>query len=151
MAVIAITKVRRCPGSSGKVSGVNHKEDGEQYLADNAKYDDVQVTASGLQYIIRRQGDGPKPGPTDHVEVNYHGTFLNNKVFDSTYSDDPVILDLDDVIDGWQEGLQLMPVGSVYKFYIPYQLAYGEEGLEDEIPPYAMLIFEVELIAIHSK
>ena len=127
---------------------VNHKEEGERFLADNAKYDDVHVTASGLQYMVRKQGDGPRPGPNDTVEVNYHGTFLNNKAFDSTYSGDPATLSLDSVIDGWREGLQLMPVGSVYRFYIPHDLAYGEDGYEDLIPPYATLIFEIELLGI---
>ena len=127
---------------------MNHKEEGEQYLADNTKYDDINVTESGLQYIIRKSGDGPQPGPDNRVEVNYHGTFINGKVFDSTYMGDPAIFGVSDVIDGWQEGLQLMAVGSVYKFYIPYQLAYGEDGYEDVIPPYAALIFEVELLDI---
>ena len=127
---------------------MNHKEEGERYLAENAGYDDVHVTSSGLQYTIRKQGDGPAPGPDAVVEVNYHGTFINNKAFDSTYTGDPAILALDDVIEGWREGLQLMRVGSVYKFYIPYQLAYGEDGYEDLIPPYATLIFEIELLDI---
>ena len=127
---------------------MDHKAEGEQYLADNAKYDDVQVTASGLQYSVRTQGDGPRPGPDDTVEVNYHGTFINNKVFDSTYTGDPATFALDSVIDGWQEGLQLMPVGSIYKFYIPHHLAYGEDGFDDLIPPYATLIFEIELLGI---
>jgi FKBP-type peptidyl-prolyl cis-trans isomerase FklB len=129
---------------------MNHKEEGEKYLAQNAKYDDVKVTPSGLQYTIKKQGNGPKPGPNDTVEVNYHGTFINNKAFDSTYSGDPVIFSLDSVIAGWTEGLQLMPVGSIYKFYIPYNLAYGEEGYPGTIPPYATLIFEIELLAIKS-
>lgn len=127
---------------------MDHKQAGEQYLTDNAKYDDIHVTASGLQYMIRREGDGPRPGPDDTVEVNYHGTFISGKVFDSTYTGDPAVFALSDVIEGWQEGLQLMNVGSIYKFYIPYQLAYGEEGFEDVIPPFAMLIFEVELLDI---
>ena len=127
---------------------MDHKAEGEQYLADNAKYDDVQVTASGLQYSVRTQGDGPRPGPDDTVEVNYHGTFINNKAFDNTYSGDPATLALTAMIDGWQEGLQLMPVGSVYKFYVPHHLAYGEDGFEDLIPPYAALIFEIELLGI---
>ena len=127
---------------------MNHQQEGERFLAENAKYDDVKVTESGLQYTVRQQGDGPRPGPDDTVEVNYHGTFLNNKAFDSTYSSDPVTLSLDSVIEGWQEGLQLMPVGSVYKFYIPPQLAYGADGFEDLIPPEATLIFEIELLGI---
>lgn len=129
---------------------MNHKEEGENYLAQNAKYDDVKVTPSGLQYSIKKQGSGPKPSLKDTVEVNYHGTFINNKAFDSTYSGDPAIFPLDGVIAGWTEGLQLMPVGSIYKFYIPYNLAYGEEGYPGAIPPYATLIFEIELLTIKS-
>ncbi len=127
---------------------MDHKAEGERYLADNAKYDDITVTASGLQYMIRKTGAGPRPGPDATVEVNYHGTFINNKEFDSTYMGDPAILSLNDVIAGWQEGIQLMPVGSIYKFYIPHELAYGEAGFEDIIPPYAALIFEIELLEI---
>jgi len=127
---------------------VNHREEGKRFLAENARYDDVHVIDSGLQYIVRKQGDGPRPGPDDTVEVNYHGTFLNNKAFDSTYSGNPVTLSLDSVIEGWREGLQLMPVGSVYKFYIPHHLAYGEDGFEDVIPPYATLVFEIELLGV---
>lgn len=129
---------------------MNHKEEGENYLAQNAKYDDVKVMPSGLQYTVKKLGSGPKPGPTDTVEVNYHGTFINNKAFDSTYNGDPISFPLDGVIAGWTEGLQLMPVGSIYKFYIPYNLAYGEEGYPGAIPPYATLIFEIELLAIKS-
>ena len=127
---------------------MDHKTEGEQYLADNAKYDDITVTPSGLQYMIRTLGDGPKPGPSATVEVNYHGTFINNKPFDSTYMGDPAVLSLDNVIAGWQEGIPLMPVGSVWKFYIPHELAYGADGFEDVIPPYAALIFEIELLDI---
>lgn len=128
---------------------MNHKEAGEKFLAENAKHDDVQVTASGLQYSIIRQGDGPKPKATDVVEVHYHGTFIDNKTFDSSYNRGlPIEFPLNGVIAGWTEGVQLMPVGSTYKFYIPYQLAYGEHGAGDVIPPFAALIFEVELLAI---
>lgn len=125
------------------------KQEGQEFLENNAKHDDVHVTASGLQYIIMRDADGPKPGPNDTVEVNYHGTFINNKKFDSSYDRfEPLVFGLGDVIAGWTEGLQLMSVGSQYKFYIPYNLAYGENGYPGVIPPYATLIFEVELLAI---
>lgn len=127
---------------------MDHKAEGERYLSDNAKHDEVQVTASGLQYSVSKQGDGPNPGPSDTVEVNYHGTFINNKVFDSTYNGDPITFALNAVITGWQEGLQLMTVGSIYKFYIPWQLAYGEDGYPGVIPPHSTLIFEVELLGI---
>jgi FKBP-type peptidyl-prolyl cis-trans isomerase FklB len=130
---------------------MDHKTEGEQYLAENAKYDEVQVTPSGLQYSVKTQGDGPKPGPSDTVTVHYHGTFINNKAFDSSYQrGQPATFGLNQVIAGWTEGLQLMPVGSIYKFYIPYDLAYGEHGHPGAIPPYATLIFEVELIGIEG-
>ena len=128
---------------------MGHKEDGEKFLAENAKHDDIHVTASGLQYKIVKQSDGPKPTANDTVEVHYHGTFIDNKAFDSSYSRGiPISFPLDGVIKGWTEGLQLMSVGSIYKFYIPYQLAYGEKGYPGAIPGYATLIFEVELLGI---
>jgi FKBP-type peptidyl-prolyl cis-trans isomerase FklB len=126
-----------------------NKTAGEAFLADNAKHDDVNVTASGLQYAILDEADGPKPKATDTVEVHYHGTFINNKKFDSSYErGQPAMFPLNGVIAGWTEGLQLMSVGSRYKFYIPYHLAYGEKGYPGAIPPYSTLIFEVELLAI---
>jgi FKBP-type peptidyl-prolyl cis-trans isomerase FkpA len=128
---------------------MGHKEDGEKFLADNAKHDDIQVTPSGLQYKVIKQGDGPKPTATDTVEVHYHGTFIDNKTFDSSYNRGiPISFPLDGVIKGWTEGLQLMSVGSIYKLYIPYQLGYGERGASGVIPGYATLIFEVELLGI---
>lgn len=128
---------------------VDHKAEGEAFLAENLKHDDVRVTDSGLQYTVITEGDGPKPAATDTVEVNYHGTFINNKVFDSTYTRGSTIeFPLNGVIAGWTEGLQLMNVGSTYKFYIPYNLAYGVNGHPAGIPGYSTLIFEVELVAI---
>jgi FKBP-type peptidyl-prolyl cis-trans isomerase len=127
---------------------MSSREDGVAFLKRNATYDDVQVTPSGLQYSVRKMGDGPRPTPTDTVEVNYHGTFTDNKAFDSTYTGDPITFRLDQVISGWTEGLQLMPVGSVFKFYIPSGLAYGADGVPGVIPPDSVLIFEVELLRI---
>lgn len=126
---------------------MGHKEAGEQFLAENAKNPDVHVTASGLQYTVLREGDGPKPKASNTVEVHYHGTFIDNKTFDSSYSRGvPIEFPLNQVIAGWTEGVQLMSVGSSYKFYIPYHLAYGERGMPGAIPGYAALIFEVELL-----
>lgn len=128
---------------------MDHKSEGAAFLERNAQHDDVHVTPSGLQYTIMRKADGPKPGPNDTVEVHYHGTFINNKKFDSSYDRfEPLVFNLKAVIQGWQEGLQLMSVGSQYKLYIPYQLAYGEDGYPGAIPPYATLIFEIELLSI---
>lgn len=128
---------------------VDHKAEGEKYLAENAKREGVTVTASGLQYEVIKAGDGPKPTASDAVEVMYHGTFINNKVFDSTYTrGESITFPLRGVIAGWTEGIPLMSVGSTYKFYVPYQLAYGENGHPAGIPGGAALIFEVELLAI---
>lgn len=128
---------------------MDHKKAGEEFLAANAKHDDVQVTESGLQYSVRTEGDGPKPKATDTVEVHYHGTFIDNKTFDSSYQRGvPISFPLNGVIAGWTEGLQLMSVGSTYKFYVPYHLAYGERGMPGAIPPFATLVFEVELLGI---
>ncbi|RME94961.1 MAG: FKBP-type peptidyl-prolyl cis-trans isomerase [Bacteroidetes bacterium] len=125
------------------------KAKGEAFLAENAKRPEVQVTESGLQYEILKPGSGPKPGTSDRVKVHYHGTLIDGTVFDSSVQrDDPATFGVTQVIQGWVEGLQLMPLGAKYKFYIPYQLAYGERGAGPKIPPYATLIFEVELLEI---
>lgn len=127
----------------------DHKKEGEAFLVENAKHDDVHVTNSGLQYTVLEDADGPNPGPTDTVVVNYRGAFIDNKTFDSSYDrGEPISFPLNGVIAGWTEGLQLMSVGSRYKFYIPYNLAYGENGYPGAIPPYSTLIFEVELLEI---
>ncbi|MEO0563553.1 MAG: FKBP-type peptidyl-prolyl cis-trans isomerase [Chloroflexota bacterium] len=128
---------------------VDHKAEGAAFLAENAKRDEIHVTESGLQYEVKQEAEGPKPTAADTVEVHYHGTFLNNKTFDSTYNrGQPIQFPLNGVIAGWTEGLQLMSVGSVYKFYIPYDLAYGEQGHPAGIPGFSTLIFEVELLDI---
>lgn len=125
------------------------KEAGEKFLAENAKKEGVITTASGLQYKVLHQGDGPKPKATDSVNVHYRGTLIDGTEFDSSYKRNaPISFPLNRVIPGWTEGVQLMPVGSKYEFYIPYHLAYGERGAGGAIPPFAALIFEVELLAI---
>ena len=127
------------------------KEDGEQYLIDNAKHDDVQVTASGLQYTVKQAGDGPKPGPMDTVEVHYYGTFINNKTFDSSYDrGEPTSFPVGGVIPGWTEALLLMSTGSKWELYVPPELAYGERGMPPVIPSHATLIFEIELLGIEN-
>lgn len=126
------------------------RAEGEKFLTENAKNPAVQTTASGLQYIIIKETDGPKPSETDNVKVHYEGTLLDGTKFDSTYDrQEPIDFPLNQVIKGWTEGVQLMSVGSVYKFFIPYNLAYGERGAGGVIPPYATLIFKVELIEIN--
>lgn len=124
-------------------------KEGEDFLAENAKREGVQVTESGLQYEVITMGEGEKPSATTEVTVHYKGTLIDGKTFDSSYDrGQPATFGLNQVIPGWTEGLQLMPVGSKFKFYIPYQLAYGERGAGGSIPPYSALIFEVELISM---
>lgn len=125
-------------------------EAGKQFLAANAKKEGVTTTASGLQYKVIHQGDGAKPAADAEVEVHYKGTLIDGKVFDSSYDrGESISFFLNQVIAGWQEGVQLMPVGSKYEFYIPYELGYGARGAGGVIPPYATLIFEVELLKIY--
>jgi len=125
------------------------KEAGEQFLAENALREEVKVTDSGLQYEIIEAGNGPKPTATSTVRVHYEGTLIDGTVFDSSYNrGEPIEFPLNGVISGWTEGLQLMPVGSKYKLYIPYNLGYGERGAGGSIPPYATLVFTVELLEI---
>ncbi len=131
-----------------KVAGAA-KADGEKFLAENAKREGVKVTASGLQYEILEPSLGQKPKATDTVRVHYEGTLIDGTVFDSSYRrGESISFPLNGVIKGWTEGLQLMSIGSKYKFFIPYQLAYGERGAGASIPPYAALIFTVELLGI---
>ncbi len=131
-----------------KVAGAA-KAEGEKFLAENAKREGVKVTASGLQYEILEPSLGQKPKATDTVRVHYEGTLIDGTVFDSSYKrGESITFPLNGVIKGWTEGLQLMSIGSKYKFFIPYQLAYGERGAGQSIPPYAALIFTVELLGI---
>jgi FKBP-type peptidyl-prolyl cis-trans isomerase len=121
--------------------------EGETFLASNKKKAGVKTTASGLQYEVVTEGKGPKPGATDTVTVNYAGTFINGQPFDKNNG---ISFPLNGVISGWTEGLQLMAVGSKYKFYVPYQLAYGMND-NGPIPGGSMLVFEVELLGIKGK
>ena len=123
-------------------------EKGQKALAENGKKPGVVTTASGLQYQILTEGKGAKPGATDGVKVHYKGTLLDGKTFDSSYDrGEPAVMPLQGVIPGWAEGLQLMPVGSKFKFWIPAQLAYGEQA-PPTIGPNQPLVFEVELLDI---
>jgi len=120
-----------------------------EYLAANAKKPGVVTTASGLQYEVITSGNGPKPNGTDMVRIHYTGTLPNGTIFDSSIErGEPVVFPLDQVILGFSEGVQLMPVGSTYRFYMPSALAYGPEGAGGDIGPNQTLIFEVQLIAI---
>lgn len=131
-----------------KIAG-QAKEAGEKFLAENVKRPEVKTTPSGLQYEIIEATIGQKPKATDKVKVHYEGTLTDGTVFDSSYKrGEPITFGLNQVIKGWTEGLQLMSIGSKYKLYIPYQLGYGAQGAGAAIPPYAALIFTVELLGI---
>jgi len=128
-----------------------NKKDGDAFLAENKNKEGVKTTVSGLQYkvLVAGPGTGITPKDTSTVKVHYKGTLLDGKEFDSSYKrNQPAEFPLNQVIKGWTEGLQLMHVGDKYEFYIPYQLAYGEEGRGETIPPASVLIFEVELLEI---
>lgn len=127
----------------------NNKKAAAEFMAENAKKEGVKTTASGLQYEVITEGQGATPTAADRVSVHYHGTLLDGSVFDSSVDrGTPAQFGVSQVIPGWQEGLQLMKVGSKYKFYIPSDLAYGDQGAGDVIAPGSMLIFEVELLDI---
>lgn len=122
---------------------------GENFLAENKKKEGVVTTESGLQYQILKAGDGPKPTLSDQVRVHYHGTLIDGTVFDSSVErGEPILLTVTGVIAGWTEALQLMPVGSKWKIFLPYQLAYGDRAAGPKIPAKSALVFEVELLEI---
>ncbi len=123
---------------------------GRNFLAANGKKPGVVTTASGLQYKVVRDATGQKPTKNSEVEVHYKGTLIDGTVFDSSYDrGESISFFLNQVIPGWSEGVQLMPVGAKYEFYIPFELAYGPNGIPGVIPAHSTLIFEVELLKIH--
>ncbi len=129
-----------------------NKKEGETFLAENKKKEGVQTTESGLQYKVLSKGTGTvSPKATDKVKVHYKGTLIDGKVFDSSYDrNEPATFPLNQVIKGWTEGVQLMHVGDKFQFFIPYDLAYGEMGRGETIPPASVLVFEVELLGIEQ-
>ena len=125
------------------------KAEGENFLAENAKKEGVVTLPSGLQYQVLKEGNGKSPKAPDQVKCHYEGTLINGKIFDSSYRrNEPATFPLNGVIAGWTEGLQLMKEGAKYRFFIPFNLAYGTRGAGQDIPPYAALIFDVELIEV---
>ena len=135
-----------------EAQAAQHKDNldaGKAFLAENGLRGEVVTTDSGLQYEVLTPAEGRKPKATDEVTVHYHGTLIDGTVFDSSVQrGKPTSFPLNRVISGWTEGLQLMSVGSKYKFYIPYNLGYGDQAAGAEIKPFSALIFEVELISI---
>lgn len=124
-------------------------EEGRAFLENNASKPGVITTASGLQYEVLKEGNGKHPKATDQVRCHYEGTLIDGTVFDSSYQrNEPAVFGLNQVITGWTEGVQLMSEGAKYRFYIPYKLAYGEGGAGAMIPPFATLIFDVELLEV---
>ena len=137
--------VQRQQAEAGKAV----REEGERYLAENAQKEGVTVLPSGLQYVVLTEGTGAKPKATDRVKCHYEGRLTDGTVFDSSYRrGEPAVFPLNGVIAGWTEGVQLMGEGAKFRFFIPYQLAYGERGAGQSIPPYAALVFDVELLEV---
>ena len=135
-----------------EAAGKAAREAGENFLAENAKREGVKVTESGLQYEVLTPALGVKPVATDTVSCHYEGRLIDGTVFDSSYRrGEPASFPLQGVIRGWTEGLQLMSIGSKFRFFIPFELAYGAQGAGGSIPPYAALVFDVELLGIEGK
>lgn len=125
------------------------KEKGEAYLAENARKEGVVTLPSGLQYQVIKEGNGRRPKATDNVKCHYEGMLVDGTLFDSSIQrGEPATFPLNGVIKGWTEGLQLMQEGAKYRFFIPYHLGYGENGAGTSIPPFAALVFDVELIEV---
>ena len=143
-----IAEMRAAAEAESAELAAKNAAEGDAFLLDNRVKEGIMVTDSGLQYEVIRDGEGPSPSASDRVRVHYRGTLINGEEFDSSYSrGEPTSFQLNQVIPGWTEGLQLMPVGGQYKFYIPSELAYGRNG-PPSIGPNSTLIFEVELLGI---
>jgi FKBP-type peptidyl-prolyl cis-trans isomerase len=146
------TEVTTAQDAKAKEAGSANRKEGDVFLAENKSKDGVKVLPDGLQYKVLTEGNGPKPAATDTVTVNYRGTLINGKEFDSSYKrGQPASFPVNGVIKGWTEALQLMPVGSKYQLFIPADLAYGDRGAGADIAPGDTLIFEVELLSIGEQ
>jgi len=145
-------EVRTAQESKNKEAGASNRKEGETFLAENKSKEGVKVLPDGLQYKVLTEGNGPKPTANDTVTVNYRGTLINGKEFDSSYKrGQPTSFPVGGVIKGWTEALQLMPVGSKWQLFIPADLAYGDRGAGSDIAPGDTLIFEVELLSIGEQ
>lgn len=145
-------KMQAAAAAKAEEQSKSNAEDGKKFLEENKKREGVKVTESGLQYEVLKEGKGAKPAASDRVSVHYHGTLLDGTVFDSSVDrGEPTTFGVGEVIPGWVEGLQLMPVGSKWKLFIPAALAYGERGAGGAIGPNSTLVFEVELLGIEGK
>ena len=142
------SRLQQAQAGAAQELAEKNRRDGDAFLAENATKEGVTVTASGLQYEVLTAGDGPRPKATDRVRVHYRGTFTDGTEFENSRTGGgPVTFPVNGVISGWTEGLQLMPVGSTYRFAIPSDLAYGEAGSRG-MEPNRTLVFEVELLEI---
>lgn len=143
------TEMRARAEARAAALAATNRDAGAKFLAENKAKKGVFTTPSGLQYMVLRQGSGARPKATDKVRVNYHGTLLDGSVFDSSYErGQPAEFMLNQVIQGWTEGVAMMPVGAKYRFWVPSELGYGERGAGGKIGPNATLVFDVELLAI---
>jgi FKBP-type peptidyl-prolyl cis-trans isomerase FkpA len=144
-------KAQQTKAIESQAQGEKNGKDGEAFLSENGKKPGIKTTASGLQYQVITAGTGPVPKATDKVKVHYVGTLMDGKEFDSSRKrGEPVVFQLDKVIPGWTEGLQLMKVGGKSKLFVPAKLAYGDRGAGPDIGPNTTLIFEVELLGIEK-
>ncbi|MDZ7778813.1 MAG: FKBP-type peptidyl-prolyl cis-trans isomerase [Gemmatimonadota bacterium] len=141
-------EVQAAAAEARQQEAVENAEAGESFLEENAQREEVTTTESGLQYEVLQEGDGPVPTAEDEVEVHYQGTLIDGTEFDSSYGGDPATFGVGAVIPGFAEALQLMPVGSEYRVWIPSELGYGEQGSGPVIGPNSVLVFDIELLDI---
>ena len=147
----AFQEIQAAMAAESQAAAAEHSQEGEAFLAENAKREEITVTESGLQYEVHTQGDGEVPTLNSTVRVHYHGTLLDGSVFDSSYDrGQPAEFPVNGVIKGWTEALQFMKAGTKLKLHVPAELAYGEQGAGGAISPHSTLIFDVELLDIIS-